>query len=341
VSNYASDFRPLDRTEGGMTYGLLIPHFGAEASPKRIIDAAVLAEDGGFDAVWVRDHLIWEPHGMEGNNRTFVEPLACLAAIASRTSRIFLGTAVLIPVRWPLKLAQDLASLSYLAGGRVIAGMGLGSGQKELGAVGFRREDRKKIFVETAKIMEQVWSENHVSFDGDLFSFEDVNIEPKPVDPIPIWYGGTTRISAKNAVEYCSGWMPGRTPLATLDDRMAYLDELSAEAGKKITRSIIPLVKVDRDRKKARADIDIEALAGSSEASKTWVVPEGGFKSIDDLGGILAVGTPEEVVEQVAELGRRGIDHYVFDLRMQYDRYEESVALIAEEILPALRKMKA
>ena len=70
-------------------------------------------------------------------------------------------------------------------------------------------------------------------------------------------------------------------------------------------------------------------------------MPEGGFKSIDDLGGILAVGTPEEVVEQVAELGRRGIDHYVFDLRMQYDRYEESVALIAEEILPALRAMKA
>ena len=115
------DFRPLDRTENGMTYGVLVPHFGEAATPKRIIEGAVLAEDIGLDAVWVRDHLLWTPHGMEGTDPTFVEPLTALAAIASRTSKVYLGTAVLIPLRWPLKLAQDLASLSYLAGGRVIA----------------------------------------------------------------------------------------------------------------------------------------------------------------------------------------------------------------------------
>jgi alkanesulfonate monooxygenase SsuD/methylene tetrahydromethanopterin reductase-like flavin-dependent oxidoreductase (luciferase family) len=84
---YADSHRPLDRTAGGMTYGLLIPHFRAEASPARIVDAAVLAEQGGFDAVWVRDHLLWTPHGMEGDDRTFVEPIVSLAAIASRPPR--------------------------------------------------------------------------------------------------------------------------------------------------------------------------------------------------------------------------------------------------------------
>src|SRR6185437_16152169 len=153
MSRESMAYRPLDRTSRGMTYGVLLPHFGQEASPERIIGGAVRAEHAGFDAVWVRDHLLWEPHGMEGDDPTFVEPLAVLAAIASRTSRIFLGTAVLIPVRWPLKLAQDLASLSYLAGGRVVAGLGLGSGQKELGAVGFQRAQRKKIFVETTEIV--------------------------------------------------------------------------------------------------------------------------------------------------------------------------------------------
>ena len=334
------DFRPLDRTENGMTYGVLVPHFGADASPKRIIEGAVLAEDIGLDAVWVRDHLLWTPHGMEGTDPTFVEPLTALAAIASRTSKVYLGTAVLIPLRWPLKLAQDLASLSYLAGGRVIAGLGLGSGEKELGAAGFKRSDRKKIFVETAEIVREVWYQDRMSYSGEMFQYEDVGIYPKPVDPIPIWYGGTTTISVKNAVQYCDAWMPGRIPLATLDDRLATLSQLEQESGRKITRSIIPLVKVDKDRNRARADLPIEALAGSSEASKTWIMPEGGFKELDDLRGIVAAGTPEEIIDQVVEIASRGIDHFVFDLRMQHDRFEETLELIGNEVLPALKAAK-
>jgi probable F420-dependent oxidoreductase len=335
------DFRPLDRTADGMTYGVLVPHFGAEASPRRIIDGAVLAEQAGFDAVWVRDHLLWTPHGMEGDDPTFVEPLAVLAAIASRTSRIFLGTAVLIPLRWPLKLAQDLASLSYLAGGRVVAGLGLGSGQKEMGAVGFNRSQRKRIFVETTEIVRKVWSTDHVTHDGEMFPFEDVTIRPKPADPIPLWYGGTTRVSVENSVQYCDGWMPGRIPLATLDDRLELLRESSEAAGAHVTKSIIPLVKVDKSAGQARKDIDIEALAGSSEASKTWIAPpSGGFDTIDDLRGILTVGDPDEVIEQIAELASRGMDHFVFDLRLQHDRYEETVELIASDVLPKLRAAK-
>jgi alkanesulfonate monooxygenase SsuD/methylene tetrahydromethanopterin reductase-like flavin-dependent oxidoreductase (luciferase family) len=334
-------FRPLDRTDAGMTYGVLIPHFGAETSAKRIIEGAVLAEEAGFDAVWVRDHLLWTPHGMEGDDPTFVEPLAALAAIASRTSKIHLGTAVLIPVRWPLKLAQDLASLSYLADGRIIAGLGLGSGEKELGAVGFKRSDRKKIFVETTEILRKVWYEHSMSHDGELFQYEDIAIYPKPVNPIPLWYGGTTIQSVRNAVDYCEAWMPGRIPLDTLDDRLSALDELSAAKGVKITKSVIPLVKIDKDSKRARADIPIEALAGSSEASKTWIKPKsGGFDTLEDLRGIIAVGNPEEVVEQIAEFAERGMDHFVFDLRMQYENYEETLELIATEVMPRLRAAK-
>lgn len=340
MTAYAASHRPLDRTDAGMTYGVLVPHFGEHTSVERIVDGSVRAEEAGFDAVWVRDHLLWKPHGMEGTDRTFVEPLAALAAIASRTSRVQLGTAVLIPLRWPLKLAQDLASLSYLADGRVIAGMGLGSGA-ELPAVGFEKKDRKKIFVETVEICERVWSESGVSYDGARFWFEDVDIEPKPRVPIPFWYGGTTRVSVENAVNYCQGWMPGRIPLATLDDRLDHLRSLSAANGATVSTSVIPIVKVHGDRSKARADLDIEALAGSSEASKTWIIPDGGFQSIDDLRGILCVGEPAEVVEQIAELGERGIDHFVFDLRLQFDEYEAVLDLIGEEVLPALRAARA
>jgi alkanesulfonate monooxygenase SsuD/methylene tetrahydromethanopterin reductase-like flavin-dependent oxidoreductase (luciferase family) len=134
--------RPLDRTDAGMTYGVLVPHFGEHASPERIIGSSKLAEEIGFEAVWVRDHLLWKPHGMEGTNRTFIEPLAALNSIGAVTERIHLGTAVLIPLRWPLKLAQDLAAMSYLHGPRVIAGLGMGSNHAELAAAGFNREQR-------------------------------------------------------------------------------------------------------------------------------------------------------------------------------------------------------
>jgi alkanesulfonate monooxygenase SsuD/methylene tetrahydromethanopterin reductase-like flavin-dependent oxidoreductase (luciferase family) len=321
-----------------MTYGVLVPHFGEFATPSRIVDGAVLCEEAGFDALWVRDHLLWAPHGMEGTNRTFVEPLAVLAAIAARTSRVHLGTAVLIPLRWPLKLAQDLASLSYLAGGRLIAGMGLGSGA-ELPAVGFRKEDRKKIFVETVEILERVWTEHGVDYEGSLFSCSGVDIEPKPPVPIPIWYGGTTPVSVQNAAKHCQGWMPGRIPMGTLQDRLDQIDQLVAEGvTAKITKSVIPIVKVDRSRDKARSGLDVAALAGSSEASKTWKMPPGGFQTVDDLRGLLCVGEPAEIVEQVAEFAKVGIDHFVFDLLLQFEDFEATIDLLATEVLPALRK---
>ena len=329
---------PLRERREGTTYGVLVPHFGQAATPARVLGSGELAEHAGFDAVWVRDHLLWEPHGMEGDDRTFVESLTVLAGIAARTSHIVLGTAVLIPIRWPLKLAQDLASLSFLAGGRVVAGMGLGSGQAELGAAGFRRSDRKRIFVETVEILNKVWSGDDVEHHGRLFDFEHVTIEPKPTCHLPLWYGGTTEVSVRNAVEHCEGWMPGRVPLATLRARLDLLDDLASASGKRIAKAIVPLVKVDRNRARARAGIDVAALGASSEAAKTWILPPGGLNTIDDLGGIAYAGTPDEIVEHIATLVGHGLDHVVFDFRLQDQEFERALELVGTEVLPALRK---
>ena len=91
-----------------MQFGVLLPHFGKEASPSRIIDGSRMCEELGFHSVWVRDHLIWHPHGMEKSGLKFVEPIVTLSAVAAVTKKIILGIAVLVPVRWPLKVSQDL-----------------------------------------------------------------------------------------------------------------------------------------------------------------------------------------------------------------------------------------
>lgn len=323
-----------------MTFGVLIPHFGAHATPERIIAGSARVEELGFDALWVRDHLLWRPHGHEGSDITFVEPLAALAAIASVTSRIYLGTAVLIPLRWPLKLAQDLAALSYLSHGRVIAGLGTGHAHDELAAAGFDANARKEILAETVEILRRIWSEDEVTHAGPRFGFERVRIAPKPVRPMPLWYGGGTRASVRAAVGAYDGWMPAGMPIDTLDDRLAYLaEQLAANGNRAPTISFVPRLSIAATRAEARRGLDVQALSTGSEGSKFWLKPKSGsFERIEDLKGIVVVGDPEEVVDQILELAERPIDHFVFDLRGQFDRYEETLELITERVMPHLRR---
>jgi len=291
-----------------------------------------MCEELGFHSLWVRDHLLWNPHSMERAGLKFVEPFVTLSAVAAVTKHIKLGTAVLVPVRWPLKLSQDLASLSYLAGGRVIAGIGLGFNPEELATVGLRIEDRVDVMRETVQIARLIWKQDNVSYHGKIFSFENVTIEPKPVEPIPIFCGGSTRAAIKRAAEYCDGWIPGRVPMATFDDRIKFLRQLTDRT---ITLGNIPITRIDKDRNKARASVDVVALAESSEGSSHWIKPPSGtFRTIEDLEGLLIVGNPDDCAIEIEKFRTRGVEHLVFDLRLQYDRFEESLELIAKELLP-------
>ena len=89
-----------------LKFGLLLPHFGEYASSESCIEGSKKAEEYGFDSVWVRDHLVFEPHGMEGNDNTHIEGLLILAAIASVCKKLILGTGTMISHRSPIHLAQ-------------------------------------------------------------------------------------------------------------------------------------------------------------------------------------------------------------------------------------------
>ena len=144
--------------------------------------------------------------------------------------------------------------------------------------------------------------------------------------------GGSTRAAIRRAAEYCDGWIPGRVPMATFDDRTNYLRQLT---DRKITLGNIPITRIDKDRKKARASIDVGALAESSEGSTHWIKPPSGkFQTIEDLEGLLIVGNPDDCAAEIEKFRARDVEHLVFDLRLQYDRYEESLELIGKELLP-------
>ena len=316
------------------SFGVLLPHFGQHTNPVRAVASGRHIEDLGFDAAWARDHLLWKPHGIEGDDRTFIEPLALLNTVGALTSRIALGTAVLIPLRWPLKLAQDLAALSYLHGARVIAGLGTGSNHAELAAAGFDARRRRKIVDETVSILRLAWSSEEIGFAGEIFTFDSVTLAPRPQRPIPLWYGGTTESAVRFAASKFDGWVGGRIPLQKLRRLLEPLDEMEQSIGRHIDRSIIQLVKIDRDRASAWNGVDLNAIAHSVESTE-GAGRDGGA---EDVHGVVTAGNPDDITTGVIELVEAGIDHVVFDLRLQFDSFESSLELIAEQVMPELRK---
>ncbi len=324
-----------------MQFGLLLPHFGEYADRDRLLNGARRAEELGFDSVWVRDHLLFEPHGeFESAATDFYEPLTVLTAIGAVTQRITLGTATLIPYRHPLVTAFTLASMTHLFGPRIIQGWGAGTFDHEFEAVGMGGIFRPELVESNARIQELVFNENMVTYADDHFSFEDVNLFPKPTGKIPFWYGGATPASARRAAEYCDGWMPGRITLKTIDKRVGQMRDLVAENGRPMpVVGVVPPTTIAETEEEAWAGTSVEGLLRwANERGKWWVKPPSGrFETAEDIEGSLIAGTPDQVVEQTAKFAEVGVDHLVFDLRLSYDRWFESIELLGTEVIPKLQ----
>jgi alkanesulfonate monooxygenase SsuD/methylene tetrahydromethanopterin reductase-like flavin-dependent oxidoreductase (luciferase family) len=289
----------------------------------------------------VRDHLVFEPHGIEGRDNTHVEGLLVLSAIAAVTNSISLGTSMAICHRHPIHLAQLFAGLSAISNGRVIMGLGLGGFPHEFAAAGYPTgiEQRAELVRSNVQICRRLWAGERVSFENEYFQFADVALKPSPVRPIPIWYGGGTPAACRRAVEYCDGWMPARTTLATFEKLIGYLRELCRNANKPmISTAVMPFTSVDRERQMALSKIDVESLVAEANKFSTWVKPPGGtFTKLDDIRGLILAGTPADIVRESRAYEEAGADHIVYDLRFRYADWHQQVDLLGREVLPALR----
>jgi alkanesulfonate monooxygenase SsuD/methylene tetrahydromethanopterin reductase-like flavin-dependent oxidoreductase (luciferase family) len=321
-------------------YGLLLPHFGEEADRDKLLRGARRAEVLGFDSLWVRDHLVYEPHGeLERPDRTFYEALTTLTAVGAVTSRIGLGTAALIPFRHPLVLAQTVTSMTHLVGPRLTLGLGVGAYDHEFDAVGLGSADRLGLLRAHVESLRRVMTENEVTYRDGHIQFERVTIEPKPLGgPIPLWHCGTSPRSARLAVELFDGWMPGRIAMRTLERRVRTIDELCAATGRpRPALGVIPPTSVERTREEALAHVNVPGLlAWANKARFAVRPPSGRFETATDLEGQLVAGTPEDVVAECRKFEALGLDQLVFDLRFRFDRWFEQVERLGLEVLPRL-----
>jgi len=324
-----------------LKFGLLLPHFGEQASVEKCLEGAKKAEAYGFDSVWVRDHLVFEPHGMEGTDNTHIEGLLVLSAIASVTKKLTLGTATVISHRHPIHLAQAMAGLSTLSNGRVIMGIGLGTFPHEFAAAGYPNtlEDRVNIFKANVTIARKLWAGEKVSYKDNYFSFENVGLKPAPVKPIPVWYGGGTPASCRRAAEHCDGWMPGRIPTATFKKMVQYLGEQCKKAGRPmVTTGAIPITSIAKDKDSALGKVNAKGLINEGNKKPTWVKPASGtFSKLEDIEGLLLAGTPADIVRDTKRYEEAGLNHIVYDLRFRYADWYEQIDFLGKEVLPALR----
>ncbi len=207
-------------------FGVFLPSYiwagdGAERA-RGIKEFARTVEDLGFDSLFVTDHLL---AAQRFYSVSFLEPLASLAVAAGATQRVRLGTSILImPLRNPVILAKQLATLQFLSENRLILGAGVGWNEMEYAAVGVKKSERGKRTDEMLDIMIPLLEGQTVTYHGDFYSVDDLSIEPRSSQRPEIWVGGGSQLadpkspdlpkfveSVKARVLRTDGWIPRPT----------------------------------------------------------------------------------------------------------------------------------
>lgn len=192
-----------------MQLGIHLPHVGRKAGPAAIRQAAEQAEALGFADVWASEHIIVPKGAPYPPSPLFFDPLLTLAWAAAFTARVRLGTSVLVlPMRHPVPLAKELATLQLLSGGRLILGAGVGWLQAEYAALGVPFGERGRRMDEGLKLMRALWQDDPITFETTWIEAEIANMrmQPKPEPAIPVWIGGTSEAALRRAIALGDGW---------------------------------------------------------------------------------------------------------------------------------------
>jgi probable F420-dependent oxidoreductase len=188
-----------------MRLGIHLPQYGRVGSAEAITAVAKAAEDLGYADVWISDHIV-HPAEQDYPSPFLFDPIVTLAWAAASTTTIGLGTSVLVfPSHVPLELANQLASIDALSGGRLTVAAGVGWSQREFDALGHDFEHRGARTDEMIDALRVAWTEDPATFEGDHVRFRDIRVLPKPAHPIPIWIGGMSERALRRGVEKGDG----------------------------------------------------------------------------------------------------------------------------------------
>jgi probable F420-dependent oxidoreductase len=304
-----------------------------------VLKIALKADALRYASIFVTDHVVlpvsaarsvypYAPTGQfpGGARQDYLDPLAMLGVLARATTRVRLGTSVLvIPYRHPLVLAKTLATVDVLSGGRVILGAGVGWLREEFEALGAPPfEERGAVTDEYLRVMRLAWTTDPVTFDGRYCRIAPVHALPKPAQAggIPVWIGGHTPAAIRRAATLGDGWHPiGLRPPATLlpDEYEASVRQLHAQA---------------KEAGRDPASITLTFRAPMEVRSSRAKAPAGDRP--------LFQGTAAEVAGDIRRYEALGVSHMVWDpVRPELRALLDNMARFAEEVRPKFSRRPA
>lgn len=326
--------------------------FGYKASaeqfgPTELLEYGVLAEQAGFDSVFVSDHL--QPWNHEGGHAPAAMPW--LGALGAKTSRIVMGTSVLTPTfRYhPGVIAQAFGTLGAMYPGRVILGVGTGEALNEV-ALGIPWPEVKERFArlkEAIGLIEQLWTEERVTFEGQFYRTQDATIYDKPANPVPIYIGASGPAATRLAGRIADGYITtsGKKRELYTETLIPALEE-GLEKGQRLEGAVDRLMEMkvsfDHDRERALQDTRYWAPLALTPEEKMGVEDPVEMQRLADALPIERAASrwivstdPDEHVERIEEYIALGFTHLVFHgPGADQARFIE---LYGEEILPRLR----
>jgi len=318
-------------------------------APVELLNYGVLAEQNGFDSVFISDHL--QPWRHDGGHAPFA--MTWLGALGARTERITMGTSVLTPsFRYhPAIVAQSFATLGCLFPGRVVLGMGSGESMNEV-PLGIEWPDGKERFArfrEAVKLIRELWTGERVSFEGEYYRTDKATIYDKPEQAVPIWLAASGPAATRFAGRQGDGYITtsGKDPSLYTDTLLPAVKE-GAEKANRSVEDIDMMIEVkvsfDHDAGKAAEATKFWGALGLTAEQKQGVEDPVEMQrladelSVEQTAKRFIVSTdPDEHVEKIKTYIDLGFNHLVFHAPgPDQARFLE---LYGKEILPRLRAL--
>jgi probable F420-dependent oxidoreductase len=273
-----------------MKLGIQLPEVERDVRWPEYLAMARAAEEGGFDSLWLGDHLLYPPGDRGLPERGPWEAWTLMSALAAATERVELGPLVACAgFHPPGLLAKMAATIDEVSGGRFVLGLGAGWNRREFGAFGIPYDRRVSRFEEAFAIVRGLLAGERVTYDGEFHRADDAVLLPEPARPVPLMIGSNGPRMLSIALPHVGAWN-------TWFDSFGNTAEGFAELNARITAAA-------RDAGRDPAEIRRSACM--------FVALDGGRGERGDAGAPPVDGTPEQVAAAVRELGEAGADEVI------------------------------
>jgi probable F420-dependent oxidoreductase len=309
------------------------------------LEEVARGEELAFDSVWMEEH-----HSVV--NHYWPSPLPVLAGFASRTSKVILGTDILVaPFYHPVRLAEDVAMLDVMSNGRFVLGVAIGYKPDEFALYGAELEKRGARFEEQLAVMKGLWTQESLAFKGTYYTVEG-KLEPKPVTKPhpPVWIGGWGDITLRRAATLGDNWVPG--PTADLGRLLTGKKQFLANreaAGRSAPPAEWPLTRdviiADTDKQARELAERHIMISYRKEYAGGWRHPFIDASIATDLDALMKnrflIGGPDQVIKALTPFVKEyGMTHLICRLffpGMPHAHIMRELDLLAREVMPALR----